>query len=192
MLGASVALVRVRGIRLVWLGSLGLSLLVGCARTTTGVGGQEMRPVSEFQIIRVGGLVHVVVHAGVEEAISIRASGISLRDVVTRVDDGLLLVTTRGQHNSESVHIDVTYRRLTEIHTSGSATITSAGPIRTDTLEVFLDEAGDARLEVDVDHLHIDMRGAGNLYVTGRTKTQRVVSHGSAGSLNNVSLQVGR
>ena len=65
------------------------------------------------------------------------------------------------------------------------------GPIMTKLFKVEISDAGDASLELDVAELTIDMRGNGNLTLSGRSGVQNIRSFGGGGRLNNSMLEVG-
>ncbi|MFT4650709.1 MAG: hypothetical protein ACI9SX_001713 [Pseudoalteromonas tetraodonis] len=150
----------------------------------------EAREVTNFEKIEVSGLVNVKIEHGDKAGIEVRAYGIALQDIITEVDDDTLLVTTKGSHSGESISIKVTYTDLIALKTSGSATITTIGVLKADSINIEITDAGDADLELDVNQLNIDMRGNGNLKLAGQTVSQSLTSHGGGGSLSNTGLRI--
>ena len=150
----------------------------------------ELRAVADFNKIEVGGLVNVSLQKGDKTEVEVSAYGIQLEDIVTDVKDGTLLVTTKGQHSGESISIRVSYTDLLALKTSGAATITTAGVLEADSINIEITENGDASLEIDVNQVSIDMRGNGNLRISGRAVTQSLKAHGGGGSLNNSKLKI--
>lgn len=151
----------------------------------------ESREIEPFTKIVVGGLVNVEIKQGEQEGIEISAFGIAMQDIVTSVDHDTLTVMTKGNHRGESISIEVTYRDLQAVKTSGAATIKTEGPIMTKLFKVEISDAGDASLELDVAELTIEMRGNGNLTLSGRSGVQNIKSFGGGGRLNNSMLEVG-
>jgi hypothetical protein len=150
----------------------------------------ETREVADFNKIEVGGLVNVQIQHGDKAKIEVRAYGIAMEDIITEVKNATLLVTTKGAHSGESISIKVTYTDLLAIKTSGAASIKTDGALRTDSIKIEITDAGDANLELDVNRLNIDMRGNGNLKLTGQARTQSLTSHGGGGSLSNAGLKL--
>ena len=151
---------------------------------------EELRDVTAFHKIEVGGLVNAIIKQGDEAAIKVRAYGIAMQDIITKVKGGTLLVTTKGSHRGESISIEITYTNLRAVKTSGSATIKTGGALKADILDISITGAGDANLELDVNQLNIDMRGNGNLKLKGQAVSQSLISHGGGGSLSNANLEI--
>lgn len=152
---------------------------------------KKNREIEPFTKIVVGGLVNVEIKQGEQEGIEISAFGIAMQDIVTSVDNDTLTMLTKGNHRGESISIEVTYRDLWAVKTSGAATIKTEGPIMTKLFKVEISDAGDASLELDVAELTIEMRDNGNLTLSGRSGVQNIKSYGGGGRLNNSRLRVG-
>ena len=150
----------------------------------------EVREVADFNKIEVGGLVNVKIEHGDKAGVEVRAYGIAMQDIITEVDGDTLLVTTKGSHSGESISIKVTYTELLAPKTSGAATITTNGVLKTDSIDIEITDAGDANLELDVNQLNVDMRGNGNLKLAGQAVSQSLTSNGGGGSLNNTGLRI--
>jgi hypothetical protein len=165
-----------------------LFLLMACAAGPLAK--TESREVPDFNKIEVGGLVNVQIEHGDKTEIKVRAYGIDMQDIVTKVDNGTLLLTTKGFHSGESILITVVYTELVALKTSGSATIKTKGVLTAELINIEITDAGDANLELDVKKLKIDMRGNGNLRLAGQAVSQSLTSHGGGGSLSNVDLKI--
>ena len=152
----------------------------------------EIRDVDTFNQIVVGGLVNVQIKQGEQAGIEVSAFGIDMHDISTTVENGTLTVTTIGHHRGESISIDVTYKSLTSVRTSGAATIETDGPINAESFSVAISGAGDADLELNVGELNVEMRDNGNLTLNGRVKVQNFKSYGGGGRLDNSDLQIGQ
>jgi hypothetical protein len=151
----------------------------------------ESRETEPFTKIVVGGLVNVEVKQGEQEGIEISAFGIAMHDIVTSVDGDTLTLLTKGNHSGESISIEVTYKNLQAVKTSGAATIKTDGPIIAEMFRVEIFDSGDANLELDVVDLTIEMQDNGNLSLSGRAAAQNIKSYGGGGRLNNSRLRVG-
>jgi hypothetical protein len=171
---------------------------------------EETREIGEFHAVDAGGLVEVYLQPGDETSVRVRVRRIDFDEVITRVEDGVLVVSTVGNHRGETVRVHVTYTQLDGVHVRGAAEIHAEGVLEADTVEVSthgagdikslavkadrldisINNAGNADIEVDTDSLFVEMHDAGDLRITGVTNRQNVRSFGSRGSLNNGRLEI--
>jgi len=168
----------------------------------------EEREVAQFKSIDISGLAEVFITNAKTQGIVVKVSGMPISDVITRVDEGTLVVSTNGYHSGESVKIYVNYVQLNSIHISGSAEVTGTNTLVADELllttgdsgdiksldikshhlTVSINDSGNADLNVDVVTLDVLMNEAGDLSIRGKAKTQNIRSNGSRGTLNNANL----
>lgn len=171
---------------------------------------KEDRNVDEFHTIDAGGLAQVYLEPGDVDKVRVEVRRIDLEDVVTEVEDGVLVVSTIGNHSGETVHVYVTYTHLEAVHVRGAAEIHSEGVltanrvsvstngsgdikslnVKADRLDISINNSGNARIEVDTESVFVEMRDAGDLRLTGTTGSQTVRSFRSRGSLNNGRLEI--
>ena len=177
---------------------------------------EEIRDVKTFKSLDISGLAEVfITQAGTQadsqagtQNIVVKVSGMPITDVITRVEQDTLFVTTKGFHQGESVKVYVTYVHLENITTSGSAELTGTNTLHADALlittaaasdikrlkimannlSVSINGAGNADLDVEVESIDIVMNGAGDLSVEGSAKIQKIRSNSSRGTLNNSNL----
>lgn len=169
---------------------------------------EEVRQVTSFSSLDVSGLVEVYITQADSQSIVVKVSGMPITDVITRVEDGTLFVTTKGFHQGESVQVYVAYVHLEKISTSGSAELTGSNILNADSLLISTADAGDiksleiaanslsisingagnADLDVEVENINIVMNGAGDLSIEGSAKVQKIISNNSRGTLNNSNL----
>jgi hypothetical protein len=176
-----------KNLRTILIGLL-IAPLMACAAGP--LANKETRELPAFHAIEVGGLVNVKIKQGDKTGVEVRAYGIAVHDIITKVEDGTLLVTTKGSHSGESISVEVIYTGLRALKTSGAATIKTDGTLTADALDIAITDAGDANLELDVKKLNIDMRGNGNLKLRGRAVSQSLTSHGGGGSFSNSGLKI--
>jgi hypothetical protein len=168
----------------------------------------ESREVGEFTSLKVSGLAEVIITQGSEQKLVVKVSGMPITDVVTKVENETLIITTKGFHRGESVQVFVHYNQLNSISTSGSAELTGTNilntqhmilttngagdikdlAIKADTLTVSINDSGNAHLDVEVNDIEIEMNDAGDLSIQGVTKRQNIRSNGSRGTLSNSNL----
>lgn len=168
----------------------------------------ESREVEPFSALRISGLTEVIITQGDQHKLVVKVSGIPITDVITKVKNGTLVITTQGFHRGESVLVFVNYHQLNSISTSGSAELTGTNilnthkmmittdgagdiknlAIKADTLTVSINGSGNANLDVEVKNLDIEMNGAGNLNIQGIANQQNIRSNSSRGTLSNAYL----
>lgn len=168
----------------------------------------EEREVSQFKSIDISGLAEVFITNAKTQGIVVKVSGMPISDVITRVDEDTLVVSTNGSHSGESVKVYVNYVQLNSIHITGSAEVTGTNTlvaddlllttgdsgdiknldIKADHLTVRINDSGNADLNVDVFTLDALMNDAGDLSIQGKAKTQNIRSNRSRGTLNNANL----
>ncbi len=148
----------------------------------------EERPISEFHSLVVSGLAEVYLSEGPLPNVTVHVAGMPVDDVIVRSTDGILLVSTKGNHNGESVKVYVNYRTLNSIEVSGAANLYTQKTIQGENLKIQVYDAGNAEVDVSVDELIIDLKNAGDLKITGKAGRQQVVSMGAEGTLDASGL----
>jgi hypothetical protein len=168
----------------------------------------ELRELDKFSALEVSGLAEVIITQADTQKIEVRVSGMPITDVITKVENDILVITTKGFHRGESVKVFVNYNQLNSISVSGSAEVTGTNILNTrqmivttnragdikdlvikaDNLIVNINGAGNANLSVEVEDVSIEMNDAGDLNIRGIAKNQKIVSNGSRGTLSNANL----
>ncbi|MFT5634621.1 MAG: hypothetical protein ACI89T_000047 [Cognaticolwellia sp.] len=188
--------------------SIILSLALMQVACSAFVSQTESREVGKFTALEVSGLAEVIITQASKQKLMIKVSGMPITDVVTKVENETLIITTKGFHRGESVQVFVTYNQLNSISTSGSAELTGTNTLNTeqmivttngagdikdlaikaDKLTVSINGAGNANLDVDVESIAIEINDAGDLSIQGVAKEQHIISNGSRGTLSNADL----
>ena len=153
----------------------------------------EERSLPEFHTLTVSGLAVVYLAHGETGKARLLVSGIPIGDVITTVEGGVLTVTTRGQHNGESIKVYVSSPALRAISVDGAGILYSENTLRADRLEISLLGNGAAKLDVDAKDLKVRMNG-GDLELTGKARRYEVFhqENSSHGRLLNPGLSVGK
>jgi hypothetical protein len=161
-------------------------------RTAAKTTKEEERSIPEFHSLHVSGLAVVYLSQGETGKARLAVSGMPIEDVLTTVEGGVLTVTTRGQHNGESIKVYVSSPSLQSISVDGAGQLYSENTLRATRLEVSLLGNGAAKLHVDVQDLKVNMNG-GDLDLTGKTRKYQVfnLENSSHGRLSNNGLAVG-
>jgi hypothetical protein len=174
-----------------------LSLIVFATAVGQNVFGQhehqksyvtEERPINEFHSLVVSGLAEVYLSEGPLKNVKVQVVGMPADDVIVRSADNILLVSTKGNHNGESVKVYVNYRTLHSIEVSGAANLYTQKTIRGENLKLQVFDSGNAEVDICVDDLVIDLRRAGDLKITGKAGRQQIVSIGEEGTLDDSGL----
>lgn len=188
--------------------SLILSLVLIQTACSVFVSQTQSRVVESFTALKISGLAEVIITQSDQPQLFLEVSGMPMSDVITKVVNDTLIITTKGFHSGESVQVFVHYNQLNSIAISGAAqligtnilntqqlTITTndAGDIKdltikADTLVVKINGAGNAHLNVEVDTIEMEMNDAGDLSVQGVAKRQDIRSNSSRGTLSNTDL----
>jgi hypothetical protein len=153
---------------------------------------EEERPLSPFHSLAVSGLAVVYLSHGETGKARLEVSGMPIEDVITQVEGGVLTVTTRGQHNGESIKVYVSSPALKAIAVDGAGILYSENTLRAGRLEISLLGSGAAKLDVDAGDLKVNMNG-GDLDLTGKARSYEVfhLENSSRGRLLNPGLHVG-
>ncbi len=161
-------------------------------RTADKTAKEEERSIPEFHSLHVSGLAVVYLSQGETSKAKLAVSGMPIEDVLTTVEGGILTVTTRGQHNGESIKVYVSSPSLRSISVDGAGQLYSENTLRAKRLEVSLLGNGAAKLQVDVQDLRVNMNG-GDLDLTGKARSYQVFNqeNSSHGRLSNNGLSVG-
>jgi hypothetical protein len=152
----------------------------------------EERSLPEFHTLAVSGLAVVYLSHGETGKARLLVSGMPIEDVITTVEGGVLTVTTRGQHNGESIKVYVSSPALQAISVDGAGILYSENTLRAGRLEISLLGSGAAKLDVDARDLKVNMNG-GDLELTGKARRYEVfhLENSSKGQLLNPGLSVG-
>jgi hypothetical protein len=150
----------------------------------------EERIVSSFDMVRATGRMKVFLKKGQKERVKIEAEGVEISKVYTETEEKILKIYTPKGYVDEDVDIKVyvTYKELSEVHSSALAVIKADTTIRGDKLVVGVSSKGKADIKVDVDTLELMVTVSGNLKISGSAETQNAIIN-SDGSLKAFELK---
>jgi hypothetical protein len=151
---------------------------------------REVRTVTKFDALVVSGLPEVYISEGQSDNVEMEVSGMPVDDVIISSADGVLTIKTRGEHNGESVKVYVTCSALRSIEVSGAAKLFSKNIIKSKNLNVYVRDAGEVVIDVDVNAVTVDLKDAGDLKISGTAHSRKVVGVGDNGTLNDNGLEV--
>ncbi|HNE28549.1 MAG TPA: head GIN domain-containing protein [Saprospiraceae bacterium] len=141
----------------------------------------ETRTVSGFEKLEVsGGFDQITLVAGSEEKVSIEADGVALDKIVTEVKGNALDIhMKKGSYSGYKVRMTVTYRKLTEVSSSGSTDFVTATPIKGDSFEFNMSGSGDFKGTFEVKKLSVNISGSGDVQASGSAERQEYAISGS-------------
>lgn len=163
---------------LAMVGLTALSPSAQAAERVTGSGqtSREQRVVGDFEAIRVAGSFNVVVHQGSAPAAAVTVDSHLQPLLETVVEDGrdgktLVIRWKRGSLIStrQTAQVEVTATRLTQLASSGSATLT-VEHFKADRLGATVAGSGDLRFNgLQAQALSVAIAGSGSLVASGQT-----------------------
>ena len=170
----------------------GPAMTIPGSRTADETLRTEERSLGAFHTLTVSGLAVVYVSHGETGKARLVVSGMPIEDVITTVEGGVLTVTTRGQHHSESIKVYVSSPVLKAISVDGAGQLYGENTLRAGRLDISLLGSGAAKLDVDARDLKVRMNG-GDLELTGKARRYEVfhLENSSRGRLLNPGLSVG-
>lgn len=147
--------------------ALGATLVLGACSFDTDPGPQvaQDRAVGSFTRVDTRGAVDVRLRAGEPKSLQVRAGRDVIDDVRTEVRYGTLRIWLDGDHvHAGRTVVDVGAPEIEAIDSDGASDI-AAGGLHGGTLAVHTDGAGDLTANGSVDHLAVDVSGAGDLHL---------------------------
>lgn len=168
----------------------------------------ESREVRKFTGLEISGLAEVIITQASKQKLMIKVSGISIKDVITQVENETLIITTKSFHRGESVLVFVNYNQLNSMNTSGSTELTGTNTlftkpmivttnvaenikdlaIKADKLTVSITGSDNTNLNVEVENIIMKINDFGDLSVQGMAEQQHISSNGSRVTLSNPDL----
>jgi hypothetical protein len=150
----------------------------------------EVVSVKGFSSLHISGLAQVYLQQAGSEGARIEVKGMPVDDVLVFVQDSVLNVRTKGEHNGESVKVYVNCISLNTIVVAGASILKTVNTFKGDDVTVHVTDHGDATMDVDLNNLTVKLKQGGNLKVTGKTKTRSIDSIGERGSLDERELTI--
>jgi hypothetical protein len=120
----------------------------------------EVREVSAFHAIEVGGVFQVEIVAGKEHGVEVEADDNLLQFIKTEVHRGVLEIeTTRGIKSENPIRVRVTAQDIDDLEVSGAASVTLDG-VKNGGLEVDSSGASKIKLSGETAKFVVDVSGA--------------------------------
>ena len=172
---------------------IGAALLTTCGhlRFERGNGDiiMESIDVSNFEEIDVRGFYEVTLKPGTKEGVTIETDENLFDFIEVYVRRGRLIISSEESLKSDfGIKIDVNYKNLETISSSGASVIKTDGTLTTGDLKIDMSGAGLIEMDVEARVLDLDLSGAGMVKLSGKTDKQFLELSG-AGSLDAYELR---
>lgn len=140
----------------------------------------ETRQLGDFSSISIsGGYDKVTIVEGNETSVKISAKGVALDKILTEIDGRDLKIGMKnGHYNNIEINIEVTYKNINEINTSGSTDI-FIEKLKAENFTFNGSGSGDMTGEFDVKKLEINLSGSSDTHLKGRAENQEINISGS-------------
>ncbi|RMG73877.1 MAG: DUF2807 domain-containing protein, partial [Bacteroidetes bacterium] len=126
------------------------------------------RPVSDFHSLDLRGGFEVELTQARGHSLEIEASEGLMDQIHTRVDDGVLIVETKGRiREKEAIKLYISSPTFRQIEASGAVDLSATTPLAGRALAMNISGAGDIDLALALDELRVDISGAGDVRLKG-------------------------
>lgn len=147
----------------------------------------QIRDLSGFDVIEVGGFVDLTITQGSDYFVEVRGPGESLENLVTEVSGGTLRISQQPKEKRwfrfdlyDDFSVSVTLPELRALHAGGGSDVRTEGSIAAERLEVASSGGSDVWLDVEVTQLQVRTSGGSDTVLTGRA--DRLDAQSSGGS----------
>jgi len=168
-----------RGFGIAVVGGLTASLVWTLAAAET-----EIRPLSGFSAVAVGGGIELTLRQGGEFRVEAENSGGSAEAIVTTVEDGTLTIRqsrTTGWFDWFSNHsVDVTLPELSAISASGGSDVRVEGTVTGDRLSIAASGGAEIAAAIDIRDLEVMTSGGADLRLSGTATTVSIQASGGS------------
>ena len=146
----------------------------------------QVRPVVNFNAIKVSGGIEVYLSEGSTEALAVSASESKVRDKIrTEVVDGTLRIWYDAgmllwNTGNKKMRAYVSYKMLTRLEATGASGFRISGTLKVPTLELRLSGASNIKGNVKISNLYVEIRGASDVKVDGIVGTLKIEASGAS------------
>jgi len=138
--------------------------------------------VGNFEKINIGGNYNVTLIQSNESKVNIETDQNLLAYINTEVHDGTLSINNVHKlKSSDGINIDVYFRSVEKLYSTGASKIVNDGIITSNALAISLSGAGAIELEIETSTLKVNLTGAGVIKLSGQTEYQEIHLSGAGG-----------
>ena len=110
----------------------------------------------------------VYIKAGSSETVKVKADSKVIDDIITEVNDGMLVIKTENNlRNIRILEVYITMRSLDKLKNSGSGDISVEGSLKGNDVVVSISGSGDMDAEFDATNMEIKISGSGDVSLQG-------------------------
>lgn len=179
-------------------GAFALSLFaLGFASASVAAAEEELRDLSGFNAITVGGGIELTIRQGTTFRVAVEADNGKHGDVITEVENSVLVIRKQGSGLfgwRDDYSVDVTLPALVSLVASGGSEVESEGLITGEQLRMTVSGGSDVELRVAVSDFATEISGGSDVELAGTAGTLHIsISGGSdidASELNAVAAEV--
>jgi hypothetical protein len=141
---------------------------------------KEVREVGEFTGIEAGGAFDIILSQAEQTKVVVETESKNLEKVITKVNNGILEISSKGIKNSDKLKVYITSPEITSINIHGAASLDGITSLQGTILKIKASGASDGRLELYFDKLTTDVSGAASLVLTGEVASHTTNVSGAA------------
>jgi len=160
-------------------------------RTGSGDIVTEKRNTGNFTGISVGSAFDVEIRTGAVTEVEVEADDNLIKDIETKVTGDVLKISTRHGSGFNNAHLKVfvTVPEIRSIKTSGAANVKATDVLKSSgKISLDVSGAGGIKAQVDAPEIYAEASGAGNIELSGRTRSYKLKATGS-GEIKSFDLQ---
>lgn len=157
----------------------------------------NIRNVSGFSGIGVGGHFKVFVKIGNEESLRIEADNEALSEIITEVKDNTLYIKTKKDNwkfwnnYKKEVIVYVTAKKLKNLAVSGSGSLKVEDELKSDEINLAVSGSGNMSLSLSAKEVSSAISGSGSINVTGSASESSISVSGS-GNFDGLDLKTNK
>ena len=148
---------------------------------------KETREVESFSGIDAGGAFDIFLSQGDNPAVVVESEPANLEKIYTKVNGGILEISSKGIRNSDKLNIYITNTGYNSLNIHGAASVKGDTPLKGEKLRIEASGASDSKLEIYYNEVDTEVSGAASVILSGEAgkHTARVSGAGDlkAGNL---------
>lgn len=149
----------------------------------------EEREIGNFDAIKVNGAFAIYLSQDDSYSLKVVADENLLEIITSKVKGDVLYISTeKSIYKSSELKLYIGFKHLSEIKANGAITLKSDQVLRFDELEIEINGASSAELELSANSLSIDNSGASTIKLAGKS-TELNIDISGAGSVNAIDLK---
>lgn len=141
---------------------------------------RQLRELPSFNSIIVGGAFEVYLTQGEPQRVEVETNADFIGNIITRVDENILSITSKGLKNVSELNIYITVPEIESIEISGAAELHGENTLKSGHLAIMSSGASEATLTLDARELETSLSGASEVKLAGKAGTHTGEVSGAA------------